>query len=84
MIKKTTEFFMEIKRHGYTRSQDNLGLYFDKGEKRFSCMKHGHMFICYFNKKVNNEWNLQSKSTEFSNVENALRWILIQVQLNNS
>ncbi len=82
MAPKFIEMIMEIKRYGYTKTKDDLGVYFDKGNNRFSCMKHGNSFICYFNKKIEDKWVLQQQSHSFISYEFALRWIIINIQMN--
>ena len=80
MVPKTTELFMEIKRYGFQRTSDDLGTYFTKGEVRMSCMKHGHMYLCYYNKLVGKEWVLQSKSYQPFKLDDALVWIVRLIQ----
>jgi hypothetical protein len=75
-----TQYFNFIKQAGYKYSKDNLGYYFDNGLKRYSIMKTGPMFICYFNIKVNSGFVLKDKSNSTINFEDTLRWVLLKIQ----
>lgn len=78
----TNQYFSFIKSSGYQYSKDDLGIYFDNGKNKFSIMKNGHIFQCYFNQKNTNGWTLKDKSNSFFNFIEALQWVLTTIQKN--
>ena len=84
MVPKTVDIFMQIKRYGFLRTKDDMGHYFEKDGARYSCVKHGHLFFSYHNKKINNQWVLQGKSNYPMDLENALMWVLRQIYLSGA
>ncbi|MNC02596.1 hypothetical protein D3C81_783890 [compost metagenome] len=71
-----------LKSNGYVKSNDDLGTYFNKGNRRFSCMKHGFNYLCYHNVKSGNEWALVNKSQLTKDYGEALKWVVIELQKN--
>jgi hypothetical protein len=77
---KYIDLFMEIKRYGFERSKDDLGYYFTKKDIRISCMKHGSMYLCYYNKLAGKEWILQTKTYQQYTFDKALEWVVRTIQ----
>jgi len=69
-----------IKNDGYKKTSDDLGIYFDKASRKFSCMKHGFNYICYHNNQVDNQWVLGNKSGILKDFSEALAWVVIDIQ----
>ncbi|MFW6008416.1 MAG: hypothetical protein ACOCP8_04030 [archaeon] len=76
------QYHQFIKQTGYKYSKDDLGFYFDNGKNKFSIMKSGPSFICYFNVRENNDWILKSKSHMMLQFDEGLRWVLTNIQKN--
>jgi hypothetical protein len=77
----TTQYFNFIKQAGYEYSKDDLGYYFDSGLKKFSIMKTGSMFECYYNvKQSNGGWGLKDKQLGIFDFVQGLRWVLTKIQ----
>lgn len=69
-----------LQQAGFKYSKDNLGYYYDNGTKRFSIMKCGPLFNCFYNIKINNNWVLKGKKNGIMQYEICLRWILEIIQ----
>jgi hypothetical protein len=65
-----------LKSFGYKKSNDTLGTYFDKNNRKLSCMKHGFNYICYHNINIDNKWNLVNKSGILKDYNEALLWVV--------
>lgn len=72
-----------LKTNGYIKTSDDLGTYFDKNGRKFSCMKHGFNYICYHNIKLDKDWNLVNKSNIIKDYQEALIWVVREVQKYN-
>jgi hypothetical protein len=77
---KHIELIMNIKNYGFTHSKDDLGHYFNKKDIRISCMKHGSMYICYYNRLIGKEWVLQTRTYQQYSFEKALEWTVRTIQ----
>jgi hypothetical protein len=71
----TNQYFNFIKQAGYKYWKDGLGYYFDNGSRRFSVMKTGPIFQCYFNVKDNGAWVLKDKSNGILDFDQCLIWV---------
>lgn len=60
---------------GFQSHKDVLGTYFIKTTHRFSIMKHGNAFLCYYNMHKDNQWQLVDKSGVFQNYTQAIHWV---------
>ena len=40
-----------LKMKGFVLTKDKMGMYFDKGNKKFSIIKIGDIYNCYFNER---------------------------------
>jgi hypothetical protein len=78
--KISKQYFKFIEQAGYLYSKDNLGYYFDNGMKRFSIMKTGPSFQCFYNKKSGQGFVLKAKSTNFIDFNHCLQWVLTNIQ----
>ena len=76
----TTQYLGFIKQAGYQYSKDSLGYYLDNGMKKFSIIKTGPTFICYYNLKLDGGWVLQAKSQSILEFSECLRWVLTNIQ----
>jgi len=76
----TRQYMQFIQQAGFKYSKDNLGYYFDNGTKRFSIMKTGPVFDCYYNIRVNGGWVLKLKKPGVLEFQMCLRWILDVIQ----
>jgi hypothetical protein len=74
-----SQYFKTIKQAGYEYSKDSLGYYFTKGDKKFSIMKSGPLFKCYYNINNNGQWILQDNKSDFFDFEQCLIWILQKI-----
>lgn len=72
MVGKINKALMGL---GFQSYKDVLGTYFTKTTHKFSIMKHGNAFICYYNMHKNNQWVLTAKSGVFQNYAQALHWV---------
>lgn len=65
-----------LKASGYVLTQDKMGYYFDKNDKKFSIIKTGNIYNVYYNKKIENNYQLQE--TLFSQIllKQCLFWIV--------
>lgn len=79
----TTKMLSMLKSEGFLRTSDNLGTYFDKSNRRLSCMKHGINYLCYHNIKLDNKWNLVNKSFILKDFNEALQWVIKEHQNSN-
>ncbi len=70
------EYFNFIKSKGYTYSKDCMGYYFDLNDKKFSIIKSGSYMQCFYNKKINNSWKLQSCSEHMLDINKCFLWII--------
>lgn len=77
----TTQYLNFIKQAGYKYSKDDLGYYFDNNLKKFSIMKVGPVFECYYNiKQGSGVWSLKEKKIGFLDFVQGLRWVLEKIQ----
>lgn len=76
----TTQYFNFIKQSGYEYSKDDLGFYFNNGLKRYSIMKTGPFFTCYYNKQEKSQWILKDKSMSMTDFVQCLIWVLKSIQ----
>jgi hypothetical protein len=79
----TTQYLNFIKQAGYQYSKDVLGFYFDNGLKKYSIMKNGPLFQCYYNQKNGTGWALKAKSNTMFQFDECLKWILNNIQKGN-
>lgn len=77
LTKQYGKFLQQV---GFKYSKDDLGYYYDNGIKRFSIMKCGSIFNCFYNIKVNDNWVLKDKKQGIIKYEICLRWILDNIQ----
>lgn len=76
----TRQYVKFIIQSGYKYTKDNLGFYFDSGNKKFSIMKTGPLFQCYYNENVDGQWVLKQKSNSIFEFSQGLKWILNIIQ----
>jgi hypothetical protein len=69
--------FRIIKAHGYKVTSDKMGTYFNNGDKKFSIIKIGDIYNCYYNKKVS-ERDYELKESFLSQIlmKQCLFWIV--------
>jgi hypothetical protein len=79
MVYDAKQLYSFIKTRGYTKTNDALGTYFDKGNNRMSIMKQGSWYICYHNQRHGASWIPVNKSTTFSDFGEAMHWIATQI-----
>lgn len=72
-----------IKQAGFSMSENALGYYYDNGLKKFSIMKTGPIFICYYNINQNGIWILKQKSNGLLQLDMCLQWIVNLIQNDN-
>lgn len=60
---------------GFQSYKDVLGIYYTKTTHKFSIMKHGNAFICYYNINRDNQWVLTDKSNPFQDYSQAMMWV---------
>ena len=67
-----------LKMKGFTLTNDKLGMYFDKGNKKFSIIKIGDIYNCYFNERNDEHSGYVLKDNFVSQIQltQCLRWIL--------
>lgn len=70
------EYYNFIRRKGYVYSKDNMGYYFDLDDTKFSIIKNGPYMQCFYNKKINNSWKLQSCSQHMIDIDKCFLWII--------
>lgn len=74
------QYMQFIEQAGFKYSKNVLGYYYDNGIKKFSIMKTGPVFVCYYNINVNGTWTLKQKSQNLLQFEICLKWILDIIQ----
>ena len=77
---RITQYMNIIKQADFEYSKDNLGYYFDNGLKKFSIMKSGPLFSCFYNKKSDAGWILKAKQMGILDFGEGLHWIILQIQ----
>ena len=81
MFNDVTRYYMNaIKQYGFQYSKDDLGYYFDNGKSKYSIMKHGPIFQCYLNIKVETNWVLIGKSNGILEFNECLKWVMNSIQ----
>ena len=67
-----------LKMKGFVLTKDKMGMYFDKGNKKFSIIKIGDIDNCYFNERENKDSGYVLKDNFVSQIQlvQCLRWIL--------
>lgn len=73
--------FKLIKNKGYSVTKDVMGMYFDKGNKKFSIIKIGNIYNCYLNEKETEHSSYKLKNSYVSQIQlnQCLRWILSNI-----
>ena len=70
------EYFNFIKKKGFKYSKNDMGCCFDYDDKKFSIIKTGSYMQCFYNKYVNNTWQLQSCSQHMIDIDKCFLWII--------
>ena len=77
---RVTQYMNFIKQANYEYSKDSLGFYFDNGVKKFSVLKTGPTFNCFYNKLTDKGWVLKDRKVGFIDFASCLHWVLIGIQ----
>lgn len=77
---QTRQYMQFIQGAGFKYSKDDLGYYFDNGVKKFSIMKTGPIFNCFYNIKVEGSWTLKTKSLGVLQFDMCLQWVINMIQ----
>lgn len=80
MIPDIKKLLTYLKVKGYTSNKDVLGIYFNKGDRRFSAMKQGNWYTCFHNVNKDSQWVLVSKSQMFNSYNEALYWVYQEIE----
>ncbi|MDF2534037.1 MAG: hypothetical protein K0R18_194 [Bacillales bacterium] len=74
------KMYSHIKSIGYSHSKDDLGTYFDMDGQKLSIIKTGLWYTCYHNTRIDGNWHLTAKSQVFDKFEQALGWIVKEIE----
>ena len=75
----TGKIIGRFKKLGYKYTKDPLGHYFDKNGTRMSIMISGPVWNCYFNRIINDEFQLVDKQMNLLDDDFVYKWMLLHV-----
>lgn len=78
-MKINRQYFDIIKSKNYAYSKNEMGYYFDHDDKKFSIIKTGPYMQCFYNKRINDNWQLQSCSNHMTDINLCLNWIINKI-----
>jgi len=68
-------FKAQLKLRGWIYSNDTLGEYLQRGNRRISVMNTGPMFDCYVNDHVNGQWTRVAGQTGLISIEQVVAFV---------